>query len=251
MANRPSRDALLAELARRGLPPAYIERLLGELDDHYNDLLEERSSSMGAARKLDFEANDLQECLGEPTQLAIFAAEQFRARSFWGRHPIVTFVLGPVPFLLACWIATLLGITWIGMGLVYVTEHWFGFSQANWGEPKDHLWSQAIMMVAVSWFVIVIPPLSIAMLLCRTARRNAVDWRWPIAACTLLAIVAGFVMVSFHVALAPNEGQFMVGFNFGSSVQWLFITYLPKFAAAMFIGLLLVKRSQQKLKLAT
>lgn len=43
----------------------------------------------------------------------------------------------------------------------------------------------------------------------------------------------------------------MVGFNFGSSLEWLFVTYLPKFAAAMCIGLLLVKRSQQKLKLAT
>jgi hypothetical protein len=123
-------------------------------------------------------------------------------------------------------------------------------SDANW-EPKDHLWAQAIMMVSLTWFVIVFPPLSVAALLCRIARRNAVNWHWPIAGCTILAIVAGFVTVSYRLALARNEGQTMFGFNFDSSVQWLVATYLPKFAAAMLIGLLLVKRSQQKLKLAT
>jgi hypothetical protein len=250
MANPPSRELLRVELEQHGLPPAYIERLLGELDDHYTDLLEERSSSMGAARKLDFEANDLRDRLGEPTQLAIFAAEQYRARSFLGRHPIVTFVLGPVPLLVVCWIVTMLGIVWTGMGLAYVCEHWFGLSEATW-EPKDHLWTQAITMVAFSWFVIVFPPLSVAVLLCRIARRNAVNWRWPIAACTLLAIVSGFLTVSYRLALARNEGQTMIGFNLGSSFQWLLITYLPKFAMAFAIGLLLVKRSQQKLKLAT
>ena len=122
MANPPSRDAL-GELEQRGLPPAYIERLLGELDDHYNDLLEERSSSMGAARKLDFEADDLQKRLGEPTQLAIFAAEQYRARSFWGRHPTVTFLLGPLPLLLISWIITgFLSGLWTTDGITYIGE---------------------------------------------------------------------------------------------------------------------------------
>src|SRR6478609_10145356 len=129
MANPPSRDALRTELERRGLPPAYIERLLGELGDHFTDLLEERSSSMGAARKLDFETNDLQSQLGEPTQLAIFAAEQYRARSFWGRHPFVTFVLGPLPFLLVSWIITGCVVVWSAEGITYIGEHWFGIVQ--------------------------------------------------------------------------------------------------------------------------
>jgi hypothetical protein len=52
---------------------------LSELDDHYEDLLEERSTSMGAARKLQTEQStldDLQQRLGEPAQLALFAGEQ-------------------------------------------------------------------------------------------------------------------------------------------------------------------------------
>ena len=101
MASHPSRDELRSELRRQKLPQAYIERLLAELDDHYEDLLEERSTSMGAARKLQLEQDDLSVRLGEPAQLALFAAEKYHARSFWGRHPVVTFLIGPLPLLVA------------------------------------------------------------------------------------------------------------------------------------------------------
>src|SRR6476620_2179631 len=107
MANHPSRDELRSELERQKLPRAYIERLLSELDDHYEDLLDERSTSMGAARKLQPERStqdDLQTRLGKPAHLALFAGEQYHARSFWGRHPWVTYLLGPLPLLVVCWI---------------------------------------------------------------------------------------------------------------------------------------------------
>jgi hypothetical protein len=250
MAHPPSRDALRAELARRGLPPAYIERLLGELDDHYTDLLEERSSSMGAARKLDFETNILQERIGEPTQLAIFAAEQYRARSFWGRHPIVTFVLGPLPFLLVSWIITGCAVVWSAEGITYVCDHWFGIEQDKI-VYADHLWTQAGVMLVASWLILVFPPVLVAVALCRTARRNAVSWRWPIISCVLLSLMAGFLTVGYYLGLAPNDGRLMIGVDFALSLKWLILTYFPKFAAAMAIGLLLVKRSQQKIQLAT
>jgi hypothetical protein len=250
MANLPSRDKLLAEFARRGLPPAYIERLLGELDDHYTDLLEERSSSMGAARKLEFEAGDLPKQLGEPTQLAIFAAEQYRARSFWGRHPLVTFVLGPLPLLLVSWIVTGASLVWICEGITYICDHWFGIQQDKI-VYADHLWAQAGVMLVVSWLIIVFPPVAVAAALCRAARRNGVSWRWPILSCVLLSLAAAFLTVGFYLALVPNDGRLMIGVNFDFSAEWLMLTYLPKFAAAMLIGLLLVKRSQQKFLLAT
>src|SRR4051812_18136139 len=104
MASHPSRDELRSELRRQKLPQAYIDRLLAELDDHYEDLLEERNTSMGAARKLQLEQDELQQRLGEPAQLALFAADQYHARSFWGRHPLVTYLLGPLPLLIGMWV---------------------------------------------------------------------------------------------------------------------------------------------------
>lgn len=248
----PSRGELRDELTRRGLPLAYIERLLSELDDHYVDLLEERNSHMSAARKLQFEetsAIDHQQQLGEPTHLALFAAEHYHARSFWGRHPVVTFVLVPLPLLVLCWIAIGLGVTGIGKTIAYICEHWFGLSDAN-TNPGDHLIAQAGIMVAVSWFFIVVPSLFVAWLLCRTAARNALKPQWPVASCCLLALVAGCLAISYQLAVQPHEGRFMLGFSFAESPTWILSSFLPKFAVALGIGLLLVKRAQQKAEIA-
>src|SRR6188508_1248821 len=119
MARHPSRDELRSELRRQKLPRAYIERLLAELDDHYEDLLEERSTSMGAARKLQPESisqENLHTRLGEPAQLALFAAEQYHARSFWGRHPLLTFGFAPLPLLVALWIVVAYCMAQFGTG---------------------------------------------------------------------------------------------------------------------------------------
>jgi hypothetical protein len=250
MAGHPSRDKLRSELVRQKLPRAYIERLLSELDDHFEDLLEERSTSMGAARKLQTEAGqseDSRQRLGEPAQLALFAGDHYHARSFWGRHPIVTFVLGPLPLLVMCWIVTAFVVMWAGVGAAYVGDHWFGQAPDTW-QLQDHLWVQASIMVLATWVVIVFPPLGIAGLLCRIARRNVVDWRWPVVGCTLIAIIAGFVSVAYRLALSPHEGQINLGLNCTYTAHWLLVSYLPKFAAALGIGLLLVKRAQVQLE---
>lgn len=251
MASHPSRDELRSELRRQRLPRAYITRLLAELDDHYEDLLEERSTSMGAARKLQVPQNgqdDLQQRLGEPAQLALFAAEQYHSRSFWGRHLVLTFVISPLPLLCLLWIAAATGLVWFGSGLAYVCEHWLGLSQYAY-QSQDYPGVQVAAMVFFSWLIIVFPPLTAAALLCRTARRNAVNWRWPIVACTLLALVLGFLAVSYRVAITQNDGRLMIGVDAHSSVRWLLLTYLPKFATALGVGLLLVKRAQNQLRL--
>lgn len=207
---------------------------------------------MGAARKLQIDesnTNDLEQRLGEPTHLALFAAEQYHARSFWGRHPVVTFVLAPLPLLVLCWIATGLGVTGAGKTVAYICEHWLGLSDSN-TYPGDHLIAQAGMMVAVSWLLIVVQPLVVAWLLCRIAARNTLNWRWPVAACGILAFVAGCLAVSYRLAVQPHEGQFMVGLSFALSPQWMLLVFLPKFTVAMAIGLLLVAATRRRAAMA-
>ena len=163
----PSHDELRHELKRRGLPRAYIERLLSELDDHFVDLLEERNSPMGAARKLQFEesgTHDLQQRLGEPTHLALFAAEQYHARSFWGRHPIVTFLLAPVPLFVASYIGfgfALTALIYLGM---FVME-----SVLHVALPNVHAYPmlKAVLAGLLGWYICVVPPLAVAVVLCR------------------------------------------------------------------------------------
>ena len=56
---------------------------------------------------------------------------------------------------------------------------------------------------------------------------------------------SGIFPIGYRLALAPNEGFMNIGLNFDYSVKWMLTAYLPKFAAAMGVGLLLVKRAQQ------
>jgi hypothetical protein len=250
---RDNRDELRAELARRGLPRAYIARLLSELDDHLIDLLEERNSTMGAARKLQPEQIDQnsEQRLGDPTQLAIFAADQYHSRTFWGRHPLVTFLFAPLPLLVACWIVFPLALWAVLWGVSTVGEYAFGLADDTF-KPKDHLLLQAVAAAIFSWYMLVLPPLAAAVLLCRTYRRNALDWRWPLLGCALVAAVAATFQISWRLDTGPGEsdrGMLMLGFNVSYAINWLFLSFLPKFALAFGIGLLLIKRARQQLEL--
>ncbi len=248
MASHPLRDELRSELRRQRLPRAYITRLLAELDDHYEDLLEERSTSMGAARKLQIEQDDLHERLGEPAQLALFAAEQYHGRSFWGRHPWVTYLLAPLPLLVVCWIAFGFAFWAITYGIGLAGTHVFGWTDETFANPGDFIWLQAGGLAFMCWYAIVFPPLTAAWMLCRIYRRNALDWRWPVVGCALLAIVAGLFTTSYRISTEPNKGMFMMGLDVGTSASWL-LRFLPKFAIALGIGLLLVKRAQRQLEI--
>jgi hypothetical protein len=248
MDNRPQHDELRGELARRGLPRAYIERLVAELDDHFTDLLEERSTSMGAARKLQPEADNAlthnaERRLGEPTRLAIFAAEQYRARSFLGRHPLVTFAFIPLPLLAASVIffSFAMGVLVYGLNLLLND-----FLNVGALEPADHLLLGGIVLGFGSWYILVVPPTAAGLLLCRIYRRNAVNWRWPVIGCAIIAVVAACATHSYEIN-SEEQSSFSVGLNAAWSIGWFFTTWLPKFAVAMGIGLLLVKRAQQKM----
>jgi hypothetical protein len=252
MASHPSRDELRSELRRQRLPQAYITRLLAELDDHYEDLLEEGSTSMGAARKLHAESrtqDDLQARLGEPTQLALFASEQYHARSFWGRYPWVTYLLGPIPLLVVMWTVYLASI-WIPVYCVGSFGEHMGWWTEDGGDvaSADYLVTQAIVVTCFFWGLMVLPPLGVALTLCRVYRRNALDRWWPIVGCTILAVVVAALHISWrlHTGNGPHErGMIMLGVI---PPQTLFVVglFAAKFALALGIGLLLVKRAQQR-----
>jgi hypothetical protein len=252
MKSQQSLDQLRGELARRGLPRAYIERLVSELVDHYTDLLEERSTSMGAARKLQPAADagishDAERRLGEPTQLAIFAAEQYHARSFWGRHPWLTYLVMPLPLLIVSAVAFSSALVGVGYLLNYICVGIIGMEEP--GNPGDYLLLQGIVMGLTGWYMLVVPPLVSGLALCRVYRRNALDWRWPVLGCAILALACSFLTISYRIALEPGNGMFTIGVYGSTSMQWMLTILLPKFALAMGIGLLLIKRAQMQLEL--
>jgi hypothetical protein len=244
-------EALRAELASRGLSRAYIERLVAELDDHIADLANhllnpashlERNLDMSAARKPGYSVDNLGERIGTPTQLAIFAAEQYRARSFLGRHPILTFVMAPLPVFAALCLTYYLVVALPILAFVYLAEHVLGWPFAI----EKHPWFGCGVLTFFSCDLVVLAPITTAWLLSRLAIRNAVNWRWPTVACALLAAVVAMVRFSWNLHPGPHQnGVFTIGFNVGSSAQWILLDWLPKFGLALAIGLALVWRARR------
>ena len=89
MARPQWRDRLREELRKRNLPPAYAARLIEELADHVTDLEQENPNK--DAQML------VEEKLGSPESLAEAAAVELAGRMFAGRHPVLTFLVAPIP----------------------------------------------------------------------------------------------------------------------------------------------------------
>jgi hypothetical protein len=168
-------NQLQAALARQNLPPFYVARLVAELSDHISDSLEDRMST---------DAKDLRHFtspLGSPTAVAAAAIGEFRKRRFSTRHPIWTFLVIPIVSLVLGWIAAV---------LVFV----LGASAISWlsGGNVERLpqWLIASLPVLTGAFVLA-PIALVAVLVCRVASRAAIGWKWPLAACVILALIGG------------------------------------------------------------
>ena len=145
------------------MPARYIERLLAEWDDHLADLEDERSIDMPKARtpKSNSEKSqraeiyDFQQRIGDPAQLAAFAAKQYRNRSFLGRHPMLTFLVLPLPLIVLGITAVMLSMYPIGTALDY---YW---PVSNYHHP----WLLGPVIAVIFWTLIVMPPLGSMLLL--------------------------------------------------------------------------------------
>jgi hypothetical protein len=255
MESQPAREQLIAELKRQGLPLAYIQRLLEELDDHFTDLQDERNRAMNPSdvnaaattrcnQPVD-QSNilNLQQRLGDPTQLAAFAAKQYRNRSFLGRHPIFTFLFMPLPLI----VSIMAGISVAMIPLDYI-YNWM-MSGAN---ELDHPVLLGMSISLVFWTLIVLPPLGAVGFLCRIARRNTVKWKWTFLAAILVSVYCAQVFIHWsHAPVAPTDkGIAIVGWGFyPSSISDLATHFIPQFASAMGICLLLIRRAQRLQKL--
>ena len=106
MAKRPWLDEVRGRLAKHGLPPAYVQRFVQELSDHFDDLKEE---NMGTEV-------DVSSRLGEPERVAQAAVAAYRRRSFLGRHPTAAFLVFAVSPLLMLLATMVTSLVLLGLG---------------------------------------------------------------------------------------------------------------------------------------
>jgi hypothetical protein len=181
-------DSVHRELRRRHLPPAYIARLLGELRDHAEDL-ELHAADIAAP------AVPIQQSLGLPHDVAQAALLEFRQTRFAGRHPILVFVLLPLP---------LAALTFFALALAAA------LFAACGPVPID----TSTLEMQVFRFTLVLSPLLLpAALLCRIARRAAIGLLWRTIACALLSAIAAFIYSQVDSPSLTGHGRMFIAFQ--------------------------------------
>jgi hypothetical protein len=181
MVNPAWREELRRELARRGLPPSYIERLVQELCDHFDDMEEEVGMEAGSSCSPD-------ERMGQPTNLAAAAVAEYHKRAFSRKHPVVTFAVLPVLLLFGLW------------GTLVVAAYVVGAV----AELDDSV-SITLIDLLIANCCILIPIAVVALAFCRFARNNGLDRRWPMMTTGILAVIAASIWSNVITAGPKNE----------------------------------------------
>src|SRR3954451_13056140 len=102
MVGPPWLEELREQVKHQGLPPQYVERLLQELSDHFQDI-------QGEEKGMDAEQVCIPDTrMGEPGDLARFIGSEYRRQHLGQKHPVVMFAVMPVLLLLAIWAGLML-----------------------------------------------------------------------------------------------------------------------------------------------
>jgi hypothetical protein len=231
-------DQLRHELRQRGLPEGYIARYIDELREHITDLIEERTSTMSKDARTDAEVVTR---IGDPGMLADVASVEFTRRSFFGRHPILTFLVAPMPLAVLAWAATFATLFGCATGVVMCAE-WLGKM------PPSNVvgsWPAATTLAAILFYLGVVgPPAVLNVLLCRLADRNGLSWLWSLTGCVMVALIAGMFQAVLEPATsADGHGRLMFGFGMWTNPplrQWL------QFAIPLLTGVGLLWRQTRR-----
>ena len=222
MDSRPWPESLRQQLQRQNLPRAYIDRLVEELSDHVLDTQLETTS---------MDAQNALERLGSTDQIAAAAHREFRRRTFAGRHPWLTFVALPVavvPLVFVCSILGLFAVEWV----VIATLEWLI-------EPEPRFLLSEATETRVAWWILAafdcyvrFVPFAIATwMFCRWGKRCEMRW-WPLIACAIVALIAGFLSTKSIPASGDEPGMWMVGLATHFEQRQLFQLLVPLAVAA-------------------
>jgi hypothetical protein len=111
-----------------------------------------------------------------------------------------------------------LPLLWFGkVALVVALVKLLGL-QSDQYELHSTTWQAAeVVLPYVIVSLTVVPVVIAATFFCYLARRAAVNWRWTLAACSLLAIVGGAAIAQLALPTATSKGS--LSFGFGISTQ--------------------------------
>ncbi len=214
MSKHPLLETVAAGLRRQGLPAAEVGRLLQELEDHIADLFAEQGGRMDGQMPVQ---ERIEARLGRPEVLVAAALANRRHASVFGRHPILSFVVAPIPVAILSWV----GFLCVCFGLLKILGGILGEAYAIEGRAvRDWPAILVYALNALEMAVRFLPPAVAAALLCWCASRAGMSWRWTLTASGLVALIAGALVVQVSLPVEPGQGKFLLGLGFPFR-QWI------------------------------
>jgi len=252
MSDRQWLDSVKLELIRRRLPRQEVARLLAELSDHFDDVLRCKIRPVvgpAAGARGDLSplvlmeepmsiSTPIAESLGSPAEIADSALREFRRRNLLSRSRLAafaTFVLSPVPLVIACWALVIC--------VFFLVGEMIPESVVAAERPRT---VTAIEVVGVNAFVltlVITPPIAVAAFYGRLARRTPHAWRWGISACLLIGIASSMTGYKCTFSEEPGKSQIMFGVSAGPYLTWPTFPQIAQFAVPLACGLIVLRRS--------
>jgi hypothetical protein len=232
MANQRWRDRLLKELHRQGLPSSYVSRLVEELTDHATDLFTE-NPSMDAEQYVA-------DRLGTPERLAAVAKVEFGRRTFAGRHPILTFLVGPIVTVPGTFIGTFLTVEIVWIAFAFLVDKAMGgrlsaaFARDNLDDFNSTWTAFLFCHSSIMRFV---PFILSTWVFAWLGRRSGLRW-WSMVACGMVAVIAVFFESKVTPPTAQSEALWMFGFDWRIGFNQILQAAVP-----LALGVWMLRRS--------
>jgi hypothetical protein len=195
----PDFPTIRERLLRGGIAPKHVRRTIGELRDHYADLVAEAMSrGAGSAQA----ASEARQRLGDEETLVAEVLGRRELRSWAHRWPWAIYGLTPPLILVAAISAVLIALF---VPIYVLTSQW----GRGWMPPG---WFQLLVEIArgLSMFGL---PLMVAAGVCLSAGRRRSGLLWPLVGVVLVALIGGAIDLQIRWPRPGQPGALSVGLS--------------------------------------
>jgi len=195
--------ALRSRLSEIGCPAWRAGQIVREISEHREDLKRDALEEGMTVEAADAHA---EENLGDVEKLVRQFAAVLRRRSWWGRHPILTFCVLPPIAILAWFFGIIVLVAWV--------TDLFGMAETFTRKIETDLALSRAIVYSIHYTAVVLVPA----LLCWLARRYAHEFNWALAGCALCSLHG-----LFHVLRLTSHN---LGWGYGFHPDW-FAVVIP------------------------
>ena len=179
-------DALREKLLRAGIAPRHVRRYVGELRDHFDDLVREETANGASQGVAEIKARTR---LGSDSDLAAVMLARPDLRSLAARYPLAVFGLGPFVMVLAAIVVGLAAEFIIFKAANVLLPH----ASASVAQRESFVFAIAIWNSLATY----VAPLAIAAALCIVGLRQHISPTWIFVGIACACFFGAFQEMSF------------------------------------------------------